>query len=70
MSRLSFQDLERIYEALAAGIDRAGSTNEPVFLAKLALLLGERLGEADSFTACVEAALRDLPSREETRPQP
>jgi hypothetical protein len=59
----SFDDLERAYEALAVAIDQAGPQHEAVFLAKLALVLAERLRSAADFDACVAAALRDLPQR-------
>ena len=52
---------ERMYEALAPALDRAGPANEALFLAKLALLLAHRLDDPDSFAACIEAALQDLP---------
>jgi hypothetical protein len=59
-------DLEQIYETLAVGIDRAGPEREALFLARLVLLLAERLGSASAFSACVEAAIEELPAA----PQP
>lgn len=52
--------IEAVYEALAAAIDRAGPANEALFLAKLALLLGQRVGDPAVFAAAVEIALQDL----------
>ncbi len=41
------QDIERIYEALAEGIDRAGENQAEIFLAKAALLLARETGDVD-----------------------
>lgn len=57
---LAFEALEAVYETLAIGIDRAGATNEAVFLTKLALVLAHRAGAGVDFRDCVETALRDL----------
>jgi hypothetical protein len=56
----SFDQLEQAYETLALAIDRAGPDQEAVFLAKLALVLAERLSAPADFSACVEIALLDL----------
>jgi len=64
---LAFEALEKVYEALAAGIDRAGETNEAVFLAKLAMVLAHRAGAGVDFADCVETALRDLDAGERPR---
>jgi hypothetical protein len=58
----TFDDLEDAYERLAAGIDAAGAANEALFLAKLAMLLAEKLGDRQAFAASVDAALADLHS--------
>jgi hypothetical protein len=52
---------DRTYTALAQGISAAGATRETLFLARLALLLCERLGDEAAAGAAIEAALRDLP---------
>jgi hypothetical protein len=60
MSNASFDDLEKAYESLAAAIDQAGPQQEAVFLAKLALVLAERLASPADFEACLTVALADL----------
>jgi hypothetical protein len=60
MSNASFDDLETAYESLAAAIDQAGPQQEAVFLAKLALVLAERLASPADFEACIAVALADL----------
>ena len=57
---LPFEDLERIYELIAAAIDRVGPERESLLLAKLALLLADQLGDYDSAAGAVAAAERDL----------
>jgi hypothetical protein len=57
---LPFEDLERLYDRLAAAIDRVGPERESLLLAKLALLLAERLGDYESAVEAVAAAERDL----------
>jgi hypothetical protein len=57
----AFDDLEQAYEALAVAIDQAGPQHEAVFLAKLSLVLAERLRSAADFEACIAVALCDLP---------
>ena len=53
-------DLERAYDLLADAIDRIPPEQAELFLTKLALLLGERIGSAEVFRQLVEAAERDL----------
>jgi hypothetical protein len=60
MSNASFDDLEHAYESLAVAIDQAGPEQESVFLAKLALVLAEKLKSPADFDACVAVALADL----------
>lgn len=52
---------DRTYTRLAQGISAAGATRETLFLARLALLLCEHLGDETAATAAIDAALRDLP---------
>jgi hypothetical protein len=61
MSTMPFEDLEEVYECLAAAIDRAGPDSEALFLTKLALTLGHKLGDAAAFAEAVAIALQDLP---------
>ena len=49
--------LELIYEHLAAAIDHAGPEREALFLTRLALTLGHRLGDVAAFRDAVEIAL-------------
>ena len=56
--------LEDVYEALARAIDAVGREKETIFLAKVALLLAERLDDPASACALVEAALVDLDAME------
>lgn len=58
---MSFDDLEAVYERLAAAIDRAGPEDEALFLAKLALALAHRLDDRAAVEAAIAAALLDLP---------
>lgn len=61
MTAMSFEDLEQVYSALAAAVDRAGPANEALFLAKLALALAHRLGDRAAAEAAIAEALQDLP---------
>ena len=54
-------ELEETYERLARAIDVAGEEGAPIYLAKLALLLAQRIGDVDVVTACLEDAGRRLP---------
>jgi hypothetical protein len=53
--RLRFEDLEKTYEMIAAGIDDAGPDGESLFLAKLCLILAHHVGDL----AVVEQAIGD-----------
>ncbi len=53
-------DLERLYDVLAQAIDEAGPEKSELFLAKLALLLADALGDADKACQLVRNALDDL----------
>jgi len=52
---------DRLYAACSNAIAEAGRTRESLFLARLALLLFEQVGDEDRCRAAIEAALRDLP---------
>jgi 3-(3-hydroxy-phenyl)propionate hydroxylase len=52
---------DRTYTQLAQGVSEAGTTREALFLARLALLLCERLGDEAAANAAIEMALKDLP---------
>ena len=53
--RLRFEDLEKAYDMIAAGIDDAGPDRESLFLAKLCLALAHHVGDL----AVVEQAIAD-----------
>ena len=52
---------DRLYTRLAQGVSEAGSSRETLFLARLALLLCERLGDEATAGAAIDAALKNLP---------
>ena len=52
--------LEKVYDALAMAIDRAGPKKSELFLVKLALLHAKALGDAAQFEALLQVALKDL----------
>ena len=58
-SSLTLTDLEQVYDDIAQGVDRAGDRSE-LFLAKLALLLAQALGDQPRVAALIDTALADL----------
>jgi 3-(3-hydroxy-phenyl)propionate hydroxylase len=52
---------DRLYTRLAQGVSEAGRSGETLFLARLALLLCERLGDEATVGAAIDAALQNLP---------
>lgn len=58
-SPLTVTELEQVYDDLASGVDRASEHSER-FLAKLALLLAQELGDQPRVAALIETALADL----------
>jgi hypothetical protein len=57
--KLPVEDLERLWTRLAEVIDLAGARRE-TFLAKLALLLANELGDGVAAERLIKAALEDL----------
>ena len=53
---LSIEANERLYDALAEAIDRAGPAQESLYLTKLALLLADRLGDEAAINEAIAAA--------------
>ena len=53
---------DRLYERVSNAIAQAGSERESLFLARLALLLFEQVGEEQACLQDIEAALQDLPT--------
>lgn len=60
MTNLSQADIEVIYERLALGIDEAGPERTPVFLAKVAMLMANEIGDPDLALRLIVDALQDL----------
>ena len=56
---LSKPDLERCYDDIAEAIDAAGDKRE-LFLAKLAFVLADLVGDAEKVATAIAAARRDL----------
>ncbi len=57
---LAVEDLEAVWERLAEGIDRAGPEREALFLAKLAVLFADALGDRARAERLIDTALEDL----------
>ena len=57
---MSGRTLEDVYEAIANAIDEAGPEREALLLAKLSLLLAERVDDPDVVCGFVAEALIDL----------
>jgi hypothetical protein len=58
---MSEADLERAYDLIAQGVDRAGPASESAFLARLALALSAQLASIEKLTEAIQAAEQDLP---------
>ncbi|MBN8493542.1 MAG: hypothetical protein J0M00_19200, partial [Burkholderiales bacterium] len=52
---------DRLYTRLAQGLSDAGPTRETLYLARLALLLCERLGDEAAAAQAIDRALQNLP---------
>ena len=57
---LSTEANERLYDALAAAIDRAGPEGEALFLTKLVLLLANQIADEASINRALELALHQI----------
>ena len=57
---LSTEASERLYDALAEAIDRAGPENEALFLTKLALLLANQLSSESTVVNAIGVAISEL----------
>jgi hypothetical protein len=53
---LGREGLERVFEAVSLGLDAAGEGTDLRFLARLALLLAEEVGDPERVLALVAAA--------------
>jgi hypothetical protein len=58
---LSNDARDRLYARCAEATSAAGRVREPLFLARLALLLFEQVGDEVRCTSAIDQALRDLP---------
>lgn len=58
--KLSTAEIEQLYDLIADGVDQAGESKAQLFLAKLALALGNLIGDTGQVKAVVQIALRDL----------
>lgn len=54
------EDIESAYDALAQQIDRVGAAKTELYLAKLALLMAQEIGDVEKALACIEEAARSL----------
>ena len=59
---LSTEANERLYDALAEAIDRAGTKNEALFLTKLSLLLANELGDETAAARMLSTASNQIES--------
>ncbi|MCL4183335.1 MAG: hypothetical protein KJ011_07790 [Burkholderiaceae bacterium] len=62
MTLLSDTDRDQIYRAACLAISAAGPDRERLYLARLALLLMDELGDAGRCLRAIEAAAADLPT--------
>ena len=58
--RMGITDIERVYDLIAEGVDRAGPDKSELFLAKLSLALANLVGDSEAVANAVLAAGRDL----------
>lgn len=61
MTELSDDARDRLYARCAAATSDAGRSRESLFLARLALLLFEQIGDEARCTCAIEEAMRNLP---------
>ncbi len=57
---LSTEANERLYDALAEAVDRAGPKNEALFLTKLVLLLANQLNDEPEIRRALALALDEI----------
>jgi hypothetical protein len=57
---LPVDDLEALWERLADAIDAVGPERDRVFLAKLAIVLAQEIGDARRIDALISVARADL----------
>jgi len=54
-----FEDLEKVYEALAEVIDAVGRDREVLFLTKLTMVLAHRVGDLQAVEEAIDIARRE-----------
>lgn len=59
-SRLAEGAIETLFDQLSRAVDRAGPDGESLFLAKLALLMAEEIGDPARVAALIAAAERSM----------
>ncbi|NLH80740.1 MAG: DUF2783 domain-containing protein [Phyllobacteriaceae bacterium] len=59
-ARLTKSDLESVYDAIAEAIDAVPPEKRELFLAKLAFVLADLLGDARAVEEALAVAARDL----------
>lgn len=57
---IAVSELEKVYDALAEGIDQATPAKSELFLTKLALLLANEIGDSAVVARAIDTALRDM----------
>jgi hypothetical protein len=63
------QELDTVYSRLCTTMTRLGEPNAPLFLARLALLAFDRLGDADAARLLIDAAAQDIGGKSSPRAQ-
>lgn len=58
--RMSTGEIERVYDLIAEGIDKAGPDKSELFLTKLSVALANLTGDSEQVANAVLAAGRDL----------
>jgi len=58
--KMSISEIERVYDLIAEGIDKAGPEKMGLFLVKLGLALANLVGDSETVANAVLAAGRDL----------
>lgn len=56
---MPFEDLERVYEHLAAAIDRAGPEAASLFLVKLVLILSNHCADSGFAINAIDSCLKN-----------
>jgi len=60
MEKMSFQQLEVLYDAMANALDRIPEARRNVYLARLVLQVAHELGHADRIVELVESSVDEM----------